>query len=70
MIFIVYPIFPYNNVIYFKYKQVYELPKGEIKLNKTINERITLIKNKTNKKYNKLQTINRDFQKLDILLKN
>ena len=49
MIFIVYPIFPYNNVIYFKHKQVYELPKGEIELNNTINERIALIKNKINK---------------------
>lgn len=42
---------------------------GSIALDATIDGRITLIGNKANKKYIKLQTINRDFPVLDIQLK-
>ncbi len=42
---------------------------GTVALDATVDERITLIENKTNKKYVKLQMINRDFPELDIQLK-
>lgn len=42
---------------------------GSVALDATVDGRITLIENKTNKKYVKLQMINRDFQELDIQLK-
>ena len=42
---------------------------GSIALDATVDGRITLIENKTNKKYVKLQTINRDFPELDMQLK-
>lgn len=42
---------------------------GSVALDATVDGRITLIENKTNKKYVKLQIINRDFQELDIQLK-
>ena len=42
---------------------------GSIALDATVDGRITLIENKSNKKYVKLQTINRDFPELDMQLK-
>ena len=42
---------------------------GSVALNATVDGRITLIENKSNKRYVKLQTINRDFPELDIQLK-
>lgn len=42
---------------------------GSIALDATVDGRITLIENKANKKYVKLQTINRDFSEIDIQLK-
>ena len=42
---------------------------GSIALDATVDGRITLIENKANKKYVKLQTINRDFPELDMQLK-
>ncbi len=42
---------------------------GSVALDATVDGRITLIENKTNLKYIKLQTINRDFPSLDIQLK-
>lgn len=42
---------------------------GSVALDATVDGRITLIENKSNKRYVKLQTINRDFPELDIQLK-
>lgn len=42
---------------------------GSIALDAIVDGKITLIENKSNKKYVKLQTINRDFPELDIQLK-
>lgn len=42
---------------------------GSVALDVTVDGRITLIENKANKKYVKLQTINRDFSEIDIQLK-
>lgn len=42
---------------------------GSVALDATVDGKITLVENKTNKKYVKLQTINRDFPELDIQLK-
>ena len=42
---------------------------GSVALDATVDGRITLIENKSNKKYIKLQMINRDFSELDIQLK-
>ena len=41
---------------------------GSVALDATVDGRITLIENKSNKRYVKLQTINRDFPELDILI--
>ncbi|MFI3307787.1 MAG: AAA family ATPase, partial [Mycoplasmatota bacterium] len=42
---------------------------GSVALDATVDGRITLVENKSNKKYVKLQMINRDFPELDIQLK-
>ena len=42
---------------------------GSVELDATVDGRIKLIENKSNKKYIKLQMINRDFPKIDIQLK-